>query len=388
MTSHGGAMSTNERIAFTRPYLTGREHEYLTQALASGFHGGDGPFTKRATDLLSPLVGGGECLITTSCTHALEMAAILLELDEGDEVIMPSFTFVSTANAVVLRGAVPVFVDCRPDTLNLDERLVEQAVTERTKAILVVHYGGVACDMAAIGAVAERHGLTVIEDNAHGLGASYRGEPLGSFGALATQSFHATKNVSCGEGGALVINDPALADRAEIVREKGTNRSQFMRGQIDKYRWVDAGSSYLPADLLAAVLTAQLETFGDIQTRRHAVWDRYDEELADWRTAHDVQCQTVPADRTHPAHLFYLLLPTPDDQGRFLKHLAQQDIVGTFHYVPLDTAPYAQGHTRTGPGGCPVTADISSRLVRLPLHAALTTHEVDRVIAAVTEFAL
>ncbi|MDP3891504.1 dTDP-4-amino-4,6-dideoxygalactose transaminase, partial [Nocardioides sp.] len=364
----------------------GTEGALVAESLASGLLSGDGPFTDRASRLLSDLVGGGECLLTTSCTHALEMAALLLDLGPGDEVIMPSFTFVSTANAVVLRGATPVFVDCRPDTLNLDERLVAAAVTPRTRAVFVVHYGGVACEMDQILELAAEHGLAVVEDNAHGLGGSYRGAPLGSFGTLATQSFHVTKNIQCGEGGALVVNDPTLMERAEIIREKGTNRSQFFRGVVDRYRWVDRGSSYLPSDLLAAVLTAQLEAFWAIQERRHHVWSRYDAELAIWREESGVATQAVPADRAHPAHLHPLLMPTPADQDGLLAHLDARGVLGTFHYVPLDSTPFGREHCRTGPGGCPVTADVSSRLVRLPLYADLSDDDVDRVIEAVTSY--
>ena len=379
-------MTGSTGIPFNIAHLTGNEKTYLSESLASRQLTGDGPFTARASQLLAELVGGGRCMLTTSCTHALEMSALLLDLSDGDEVIMPSFTFVSTANAFVLRGAIPVFVDCRPDTLNIDERLIEGAVTERTKAIVVVHYGGVACEMDVILELARRHGLAVIEDNAHGLGGSYHGRPLGSFGSIATQSFHATKNIQCGEGGALVINDPAYVDRAEIIREKGTNRSQFFRGMVDKYRWVDLGSSYLPSDLLAAVLTAQLEAFDDIQDRRQKVWAHYDHALAGWAEQRGVRTPTVDADRQHPAHLYHLLMPSPADQGGLLKHLADADILGTFHYVPLDSSPYGKERCRTGPGGCPVTADVSGRLVRLPLYADLTEAECARVADAVTSY--
>jgi dTDP-4-amino-4,6-dideoxygalactose transaminase len=307
------------------------------------------------------------------------MTAMLLDLRPGDEVIMPSFTFVSTANAYVLRGAVPVFVDCRPDTLNLDESAMEAAVTPRTRAVVVVHYGGVACEMDTITKVAERHGLAVIEDNAHGLGGTYQGRPLGSLGALATQSFHATKNVSCGEGGALLINDDRLRERAEILREKGTDRSRFFRGQVDKYRWMDLGSSYLPADLLAAGLTAQLEAFGEIQRRRQAVWSAYDAAFAG-------QGMVVPPGREHPAHLYYLLMPDLDRRQALLRHLTGHGVQATFHYQPLHSAPAGRLFGRTGPGGCPVTEDVADRLVRLPLYAGLSDAEVQAVISAVRSF--
>jgi dTDP-4-amino-4,6-dideoxygalactose transaminase len=366
-------------IPFNRPFLAPREHEYLTSAAASGHTSGDGPYTRRATGLLRDLTGARSALLTTSCTHALEMTALLLDLRPGDEVIMPSFTFVSTANAYVLRGAVPVFVDCRPDTLNIDENAVEAAVTPRTRAIVVVHYGGVACEMDAIGKIAERHGLAVIEDNAHGLGGTYKGDPLGSLGALAAQSFHATKNISCGEGGALLVNDERLGERAEILREKGTDRSRFFRGQVDKYRWMDVGSSFLPSDVLAAGLTAQLEVFDEIQRRRQRVWAAYDDAFAGWGMA-------VPPGREHPAHLYYLLMPDLHGRQSLLRHLADHGVQATFHYQPLHSAPAGQRFGRTGPGGCPVTEDVADRLVRLPLYAGLSADDVAVVIAAVRSF--
>ena len=372
-------------IPFNIAHLTGRELEYLTQSLASRHLTGDGSFTARATQLLSDNVGGGDCLLTTSCTHALEMTAILLDLAEGDEVIMPSFTFVSTANAFVLRGAVPVFVDIRPDTLNLDERLVEDAITPRTRAIVVVHYGGVACEMDEITTIAERHGLAVVEDNAHGLGGTYRGRSLGSLGSMATQSFHATKNIQCGEGGAIVLNDPGYLERAEIIREKGTNRTQFHRGQADHYRWVDIGSSYLPSDLLAALLTAQLESIGEIQARRSEVWHHYEHELAAWADGM-VGTPTVPAECAHPAHLYYLILPDHAQQQDFIRHLGDAGVLGVFHYLPLHSAPAGREHGRTAPGGCPVTADLSTRLVRLPLFPDLSEGDLSVIVEAVTSF--
>jgi dTDP-4-amino-4,6-dideoxygalactose transaminase len=363
-------------IPFNRPFLAPREREYLSQALESGDTSGDGPFTRRATDLLTTLVGARSALLTTSCTHALELTALLLGLGPGDEVIMPSFTFVSTANAYVLRGAVPVFVDCRPDTMNIDERAVEAAITGRTKAIVVVHYGGVACEMGVIAEVAERHGIAVIEDNAHGLGGSYGGRPLGSFGAMATQSFHATKNVSCGEGGALIINDERFLARAEILREKGTDRSRFFRGQVDKYRWMDLGSSYLPSELLAAALTAQLESFTDIQRARRRVWDAYDAAFS----------MTVPAGSEHPSHLYYLLMASLEQRQGLIEHLRGHGVQAAFHYQPLHDAPAGKRFGRTGPGGCPVTSEVADRLVRLPMYPALTGAETSRIVAAVRSF--
>jgi dTDP-4-amino-4,6-dideoxygalactose transaminase len=373
-------------IPFNRPYLTGGEDAYIAQALGSGHLSGDGAFTKRATAELTSLMGAPAALLTTSCTHALEMAAILLDLRPGDEVIVPSFTFCSTVNAFCLRGATAVFVDCRPDTLNLDERLIEEAVTERTKAIVVVHYAGVAAEMDTINEIATRHGLVVIEDNAHGLGATYRGRGLGRLGAMATQSFHETKNVQCGEGGAVVFTDERFVERAEIIREKGTNRSLFFRGMVDKYRWIDIGSSYLPSEILAAMLTAQLEGFADIQRRRMAIWQTYDHELADWAHSQGVVQPTVPGDREQPAHLYYLLMPDLEQRQGLLAHLAGLGIMATFHYQPLHSAPAGLTHGRTGPGGCPVTDDVADRLIRLPLYAGMTSSELERVVAGVLRF--
>ncbi|MFC3820227.1 dTDP-4-amino-4,6-dideoxygalactose transaminase [Planomonospora venezuelensis] len=373
-------------IPFNRPYSSQNEMGYLAEALSQGFTSGDGPFTRRASGILREMLGAGTALLTTSCTHALEMTAILLDLQPGDEVIMPSFTFVSTANAFALRGAVPVFADCRPDTLNVDERLIEAEITPRTKAIVVVHYAGVSCRMDAITEIAGRHGVAVVEDNAHGLGGSYRGRPLGSFGRMATQSFHATKNVQCGEGGALVLNDPDLAARAEIIREKGTNRSQFFRGQTDKYRWLDIGSSYLPSDILAAQLTAQLEEFDTIQLRRHAVWNAYHKGLADWAASNEVSQPVVPDDCAHPAHLYYLLLPDLRNQQALIAHLAEHGVQATFHYQPLHTAPAGLRYGRPAAAGCPTTEKVADRLVRLPLFAGLSETDTARVIEAVLSY--
>jgi dTDP-4-amino-4,6-dideoxygalactose transaminase len=373
-------------VPFNRPYVTGREARYMTQAMASGRLAGDGAFTRRASELLAPLVGGGTPLLTTSCTHALELSAVLLDLQPGHEVIMPSFTFCSTANAYALRGATPVFVDCRPDTLNVDERLIEAAITPRSRAIVVVHYAGVACEMDIIEKIAVDHGLVVIEDNAHGLGAAYRGRRLGGIGAMATQSFHDTKNIQCGEGGALVINDIAYAARAEIVREKGTNRSQFFRGMVDKYRWVDIGSSFLPSELLAAFLTAQLESFEPIQAARQAVWSAYHTGLAEWAVDNGIVQPTVPDDRDHPAHLYYLLLPDLAHRQALLAHLAARGVHATFHYQPLHTAPAGTRYGRTAPGGCPVTDDVADRLIRLPLYAGMSPAEVELVLDSVLSY--
>lgn len=372
-------------IAFNRPAMPDAAYRYLREAVANMHLSGDGPFTKRCHAALEAALGAPKVLLTTSCTHALEMAALLLDVRPGDEVVVPSFTFVSTANAFALRGARIVFSDIRPDTLNLDERHLPGLLTRRTRAVVPVHYAGVACEMDAIGRAASAAGVAVVEDNAHGLFGTYRGRPLGSFGALAAQSFHETKNISCGEGGALVLNDPELADRAEIIREKGTNRSRFFRGEVDKYTWVDVGSSYLPSDALAALLLAQLEMKAAIQARRRAVWDRYRTALAGWAAEHRVGLPVVPDHCGHPAHLFYLLMPTLDDRQALLAHMKARGITATFHYVPLHLSEMG---ARLGgrPGLCPVTEIVSDRLVRLPLFFDLTDADQDRVIGAVTAF--
>lgn len=374
-----------ETIPFNRPHTTGQEFAKLADAVQRGHLSGDGHYTKECHLRLAKITGVDDVLLTTSCTHALEMSASLLDIAPGDEVILPSFTFVSTVNAFVLRGARPVFVDIRPDTLNIDERLIEQAVTPRTKAIVVVHYAGVACEMDAIMQVAKTHGLAVIEDNAHGLGARYRGQSLGSFGALATQSFHETKNIQCGEGGALLINQADLVDRAEIIREKGTNRSQFFRGAVDKYTWVEVGSSYLPSDLLAAFLLAQLESFDEIQERRQRIWGTYETELAGWAADRDIATPTVPDHCDHPAHLYYLLLPDLENRQAFIAHLRAHDVQSVFHYVPLHRSP--KGLELGGDAAhCPVTEDVSDRLVRLPLFPGLTDTDLTRIVEAVRSF--
>ena len=370
-------------IPFNRPYMTGRELDYIAEAHAKGHLAGDGVFTKRCHAWLERTTGTARALLTHSCTAALEMAALLLDLEAGDEVIMPSFTFVSTANAFVLRGAVPVFVDIRPDTLNLDEALVEAAITPRTRAICVVHYAGVGCEMDAIGAIAARHGLAVVEDAAQGILATYRGRPLGAIGALGALSFHETKNLISGEGGALLVNDKRFADRAEIIREKGTNRSQFFRGQVDKYTWVDVGSSYLPSEILAAFLAAQIEDADAINMRRLALWNRYHEAFAPLEAAGRLRRPIVPAHCTHNAHMYYLLLDDLDARTRFIRSLKERDIHPVFHYVPLHSAPAGRKYGRTS-GDLAVTDATSERLVRLPLW--LPDLDQARVIDAVEAF--
>lgn len=361
-------------IPFNKPYMTGRELDYIAQAHAAGHLSGDGPFTKRCHAWLEQATGARRALLTHSCTAALEMAAILLDLRPGDEVIMPSFTFVSTANAFVLRGAVPVFVDIRPDTLNIDETLIEQAITPQTRAICVVHYAGIACEMDAIMAIASRHGLRVIEDAAQGIFSTYKGRPLGSIGDLAALSFHETKNVISGEGGALLINDPALAERAEIIREKGTNRSKFFRGQVDKYTWVDIGSSYLPSELIAAFLMAQLEDAEGITSRRLSIWNRYHT----WAAAHEarglLRRPFIPADCTHNAHMYYLLLRGLSERTRFIEHMKAAGVGVVFHYIPLHTSPAGQRYCRAAEAALPRTDHTSDCLVRMPLWLGLEDH--------------
>ncbi|MFC5436995.1 dTDP-4-amino-4,6-dideoxygalactose transaminase [Rhodanobacter umsongensis] len=369
-------------IPFNRPFLVGSEIENIKQAHANGHLSGDGLFTKRCNAWLEANIGCAKVLLTHSCTAALEMAAMLLDLQAGDEVIMPSFTFVSTANAFVLRGAVPVFVDIRPDTLNIDENLIEAAITARTKAICVVHYAGVACEMDPIMAIARRHGLKVVEDAAQGIFSTYKGRPLGSIGDLAALSFHETKNVIAGEGGALLINDPALVERAEIIREKGTNRSRFFRGQVDKYTWVDIGSSYLPSELIAAFLAAQLEHAGEITARRLAIWDRYHAWAAPLEASGIVRRPMIPTDCIHNAHMYYLLLAGLEERTSFIERMKAAGIGTVFHYIPLHSSPAGEQFART-PGPMPHTNMASSRLVRLPFWVGLED-ELDQVTAAAT----
>lgn len=370
-------------IPFNRPYMTGRELDYIAEAHAHGHLAGDGIFTKRCHAWLERTTGARRALLTHSCTAALEMAALLLDLEPGDEVIMPSFTFVSTANAFALRGAVPVFVDIRPDTLNIDENLIEAAITPRTRAICVVHYAGVGCEMDAIGSIAARHGLAIVEDAAQGILATYRDRPLGAIGAFGALSFHETKNIIAGEGGALLVNDPHFVERAEIIREKGTNRAQFFRGQVDKYTWVDIGSSYLPSEILAAFLAAQIEEAEAITTRRLALWNHYHEALAPLEAAGRLRRPVVPAHCTHNAHMYYVLLDGIDTRTRFIAALKSDDIHPVFHYVPLHSAPAGRNYGRTS-GDLGVTERTSERLVRLPLW--LPDLDQARVIDAVKAF--
>jgi dTDP-4-amino-4,6-dideoxygalactose transaminase len=378
---HGVAI----QIPFNQPGRVGTEMQYVEAALAAGHISGDGTFSRRCHELLQDAIGVRKILLTTSCTDALEMSAMVLDLKPGDEVIVPSFTFVSCVNAIALRGARPIFADIRPDTLNIDETKVERLITKRTRAIMVVHYAGVGCEMDAINALAASYKLPVIEDNAHGLFGTYRGRQLGTFGTLATLSFHETKNFTCGEGGALLINDPALIEPAEIVREKGTNRSQFFRGQVDKYTWCGLGSSHLPSDILAAFLLAQLEARSAIQAKRQRVWERYSDGLAAWAERTEVQLPSVPAHCTQPYHMFYMLMPSLDLRQKLIRSLRDRGIQAVFHYLPLNISPMGQ---RLGgrPGECPVTEDVSDRLVRLPFYNDLSESDQARVMEAVTDF--
>jgi dTDP-4-amino-4,6-dideoxygalactose transaminase len=373
------------RIPFNRPFATGKEIEYIRAAIATPKFSGDGRFTAECHRILEQSLGVQKALLTTSCTHALEMAALLLNLRSGDEVIVPAFTFPSTANAFVLRGAKPVFVDIRANTLNIDESLIEQCVTERTKAIFLVHYAGVACEMETITAIARRHTIAVVEDNAHGLYGKYCGRYLGTLGQLATLSFHETKNFSCGEGGALLINDAQFNERAEIVREKGTDRSRFFRGEVDKYTWVDIGSSYLPSDMLAAFLRAQLEHRDQIQSMRRQIWETYARGLASWAEANGVRLPIVPPECEQTYHMFYVMMPSLASRQALISHLAGLGILAVFHYLPLHLSPMG---LRFGgrQGDCPVTEDLSDRLLRFPFFTGMSSSEQSQVIDAVRAF--
>lgn len=373
-----------ESIPFNRPYTTGDELGLMADSIARSHMAGDGHYTATASASLRQLTGVNDAMLTTSCTHALEMTALLLDLAPGDEVIMPSFTFVSCANAFAGRGGTPVFVDIRPDTFNLDEALVESAVTDRTKAILAVNYAGVGCEYGVLRDIADRHALVLIEDNAHGLTGKWNGRPLGSFGDLATLSFHETKNVQCGEGGALLLAEDRYVERAEILREKGTNRTRFLRGEIAKYTWVDLGSSYLMSDMLAAFLTAQLYRSAEIRRRHLAVWHRYRSELAPWAAESGFLLPTPPTAADHPGQIFAMLAPDHSSRDRFIGHLRSCRVGSTFHYVPLHSSPGGRRYGRSWE--LPVTEDVSGRLCRLPVWAGLTEASVDRVISAVAAF--
>lgn len=375
------------RIPFNKPSLAGNELDWIKEAVLSGHISGDGKFTQKCQTLIQEELYVCKVLLTTSCTHALEIAAILLNLGPEDEVIMPSFTFVSTANAFALRGVKIVFADIRPDTLNLDEKLLPSLITSRTKAIVPVHYGGVGCEMDAICSLAEAHEIAVIEDNAHGLFGKYKGKSLGSFGVMAAQSFHETKNFSCGEGGALLINKMEYFQRAEIIREKGTNRSRFFRGEVDKYTWVDIGSSYLPSDVLAAFLYAQLEARDSIQAKRQKIWKTYQNELRPWAEKQAVGIPHVPDYCEQPYHLYYLILPSLEARNSLIRHLKEQSILSTFHYMPLHLSDMGKKYGYSS-GDLPVTETISDRLLRLPFYNDLTEDEQASVIEAILAWKL
>ena len=376
---------TSVMIPFNRSSLQGRELEFIFQTISNGQIAGDQIFSKKCHSLLEGVSGAMKALVTTSCTHALEMAAILLNIQPGDEVILPAFTFVSTANAFVLHGARPVFCDIRPDTLNLDESKLEALITPRTRVIVPVHYAGVGCEMDAIMEIARRHGVAVVEDNAHGLFGKYRGRGLGTFGCLATQSFHETKNITCGEGGALLINEERLIERAEIIREKGTNRSRFFRGQVDKYSWVDVGSSYVMSDVLAAFLFGQLERWQEIQSKRRVIWQRYDAELADWAGSNCVRQPVVPEHCEQAWHMYYLIMPSLAARTDFIARLKKRGATAVFHYLPLNRSAYALGMVENGwhRTECPVSEDVADRIVRLPFYTDLSTEDQNHILSSI-----
>ena len=372
-------------IPFNKPHMTGRELYYIAQAHFNQMLAGDGPFTKRCHAWLEAKTGCRRALLTNSCTAALELSALLLDIQPGDEVILPSFTFVSTANAFALRGAVPVFVDVRGDTLNLDERLVEAAITRRTKAIVPVHYAGVACEMDTLLAIAQQHALSVVEDSAQGVMACYKGRPLGSLGHLGAYSFHETKNVISGEGGALLVNDPQYVDRAEVLREKGTDRSRFFRGEVDKYTWQDIGSSFLPGELIAAFLWAQLEEAESVTQGRLRSWQIYHDLLAPLEDQARLRRPIVPAECSHNAHMYYILLPDTPTRDGLMHELRGRGIYAVFHYVPLHSSPAGRRLGRT-PQELPVTDSVAGRLLRLPLWSGISVDEQATVVSAIADY--
>jgi dTDP-4-amino-4,6-dideoxygalactose transaminase len=372
-------------IPFNRPSITDYDRSLVVEAINGGHSAGNGPFTKKAEMILGQRLDVNQALLTTSCTHALEISALLCNLKPGDEVIVPSFTFVSTASAFALYGAKPVFVDSCKDTLNIDPALIEEAITPRTRAVCVVHYGGVACDMDRIVQIVKKYGLILIEDNAHGLLSKYRGKYTGSFGSLATQSFHETKNIACGEGGALIVNDDSLVERAEILREKGTNRSQFLNGQVDKYTWVDIGSSWVVSDLLAAILFGQLERADEINSRRLQTWDRYHAELLQWSNENNVIQPYVPKECEHVGHVYFLRFQQGEQRTRFINHMKEHRISCVFHYQPLSTSPVGQKFGGFE-GQCLVAEHAGECLVRLPLFNSMSDDDQTRVIEAALTF--
>jgi len=372
-------------IHFNQPYAAPKAFDYMRQAIANAHTCGDGPYTKKCHLLLENRLNINKALLTTSCTDALEMCAILLGIKPGDEVIVPAFTFVSTVNAFVLHGAKPVFCDVRRDTLNLDETLLNGLITSATRAIVPVHYAGVGCNMTGIMRLANSRDIPVVEDNAHGLFGKINGRYLGTFGAFATQSFHETKNFNCGEGGALLINDPRYIERAEIIREKGTNRSRFYKGQVDKYTWVDVGSSFLPSDMLAAYLYAQLEIADHVQRLRKKIWNTYWEGLKEWAMTNDVGLPHIPSHCDQAYHMFYLIMPSANDRQGLIKHLSSRKISSPFHYLPLHLSEMGRLHGGKV-GDCPVTEDISERLLRLPFYNDLTMADLAKVVDSVCAY--
>jgi dTDP-4-amino-4,6-dideoxygalactose transaminase len=378
-------MESKMSIPFNRPSLEGNEQMYIAQAIANGHISGDGQFSRLCHALFEQILNVPKVLLTTSCTHALELSALLIEHDLGDEVIVPSFTFVSTVNAFVLHGYRPVFIDIRPDTLNMDEAQLERLITPHTKAIVLVHYAGVGCEMDAIMDIARRYGIPVVEDNAHGLFGRYKGKYLSTFGCLAAQSFHETKNFTCGEGGALIISDPKYIERAEIIREKGTNRSRFFRGQVDKYTWVDIGSSYLPSDILAAFLYAQLEAREQIQAKRRRIWEYYYSNLQGWAKENEIRLPFIPSHCEQTYHMFYIILPSLEQRQALISHLKAKGIMAVFHYLPLHLSD--MGRRFGGKAGdCPVTEYVSDRLLRMPFYNGLSAVDQTKVVTAIREF--
>lgn len=373
------------RIPFNKPFIVGKELYYISQSVLQCQTSGDGLYTKKAQELMKAAFGARDILLTTSCTTALDLAAILADVKEGDEIILPSFTFSSTANAFILRGARPVFVDCRRDTLNIDENLIEAAITPRTRAIVPVHYAGVGCEMDVISKIAQRHRLIVIEDAAQGVNAKYKGQYLGTIGDIGAYSFHETKNFICGEGGAIVLNRPQFVERAEIVREKGTNRTRFFRGEVDKYTWVDIGSSLLPSDILAAFLYAQLENMDLITRKRQEIYRLYETRLRPLAKEGLVTLPVIPRECESNYHMFYIVLNSLDERTRLIEHLKAQSILAVFHYVPLHTSPMGQAMGYR-PGLLPVTEAVSERLLRLPMYYEMQEGEVDLVVDEIFRF--
>ncbi len=375
-------------VDFNKPCIVGKEYDYMADSIRSSHISGDGKYSKLCHEFLENKLGIPRVLTTPSCSHALELSALLLDIQPGDEVIIPDFTFVSTVNAFVLRGAKPVFIDIRPDTLNMDESQLEGLITEKTKAIVPVHYAGIACEMDTIMEIAGRHNnIPVVEDNAHGLFGKYKNRWLGTIGCMATQSFHETKNFTCGEGGALLINDRSLIENAEIIREKGTNRSRFFRGQVDKYTWVSVGSSYLLSDILAGFLYAQLEVWEEIQAKRKWIWQTYHQELSAWAKSNGIVQPTVPQNIDPSWHIYYLLLPDLEHRQGMISHLKDNGVNSVFHYLPLHLSE--KGREYSGrEGDMPVTESVSDRLVRLPLYYDMGEIEMEKVLEAVTSFKL